>query len=267
MSGRISWSWETRGEKNLPPLVLLHGFAGSRRTWDELLPTLTKSFHCVLVDLPGHGETPRLAHPLSLWELADKLGNLIADKFGSAFVCGYSMGGRAALHLALQIPETMRGLALLGASPGIADNNERAARRKADQELAVNIRERGTKWFADYWSNLPLFATQKQLPLVKQDALRRARESCDAEGLAFALENFGTGEQDYLLPRLAELHCPLLLLAGALDGKFCALNMEMEIAAGSRKVQRVEIPNAGHAAHIENPAAVAAELMAFFRNL
>jgi 2-succinyl-6-hydroxy-2,4-cyclohexadiene-1-carboxylate synthase len=264
MSSKIAWSWEAHGENNLPPLVLLHGFAGSRQTWNELVPMLAENFHCVVLDLPGHGTTPPPTNSLSLWELAKELHHLIADEFGGVFVCGYSMGGRVALHLALQNPETVRELALLGASPGIPDEAERVARRSADRELANNIRERGIKWFADYWSNLPLFASQKKLPLAKQETLRCAREACDAEGLAFALENFGTGEQDFLLPRLAELHRPLLLLAGKFDDKFCALNQKMERAAGSTRVQRVEIPSAGHAAHLENPSAVAHELIAFF---
>src|SRR2546425_495440 len=63
----------------------------------------------------------------------------IGERAGRAVYAGYSMGGRLCLRLALDRPDLVRGLVLLSASPGIADDAERAARREADEELAQEI--------------------------------------------------------------------------------------------------------------------------------
>jgi 2-succinyl-6-hydroxy-2,4-cyclohexadiene-1-carboxylate synthase len=70
-------------------------------------------------------------------------GRMIADQGGQATYLGYSMGGRYLLHLALANPELVDGLVLLGATAGIDDPAERAARAEADRATAARIRELG----------------------------------------------------------------------------------------------------------------------------
>lgn len=264
----IAWHLEWHGSSDLPPLVMVHGFAGSLHTWDRLIDLLAEHFHLMLVDLPGHGRTPVPTEgALNLPRLGAALGQLIQNAAEEpAHVFGYSMGARIALHTALTSPERVASLALLGASPGIAEDAGRAMRAQSDRELAANIRARGTKWFAEYWGNLPLFASQKSLSPELQNRLLAARSSGSAEGLAYALEHFGTGTQEFLLPRLGELRMPTLLMAGALDSKFCAINHAMETAMAHAPLHRVEIPGAGHAAHLEAPEAVAQALLDFHSN-
>jgi 2-succinyl-6-hydroxy-2,4-cyclohexadiene-1-carboxylate synthase len=268
-AGTVDWHVEWHGDPGQTLLTLVHGFAGSRHTWDEVLHELVRRFRVLLVDLPGHGGSPVPDDPqLDLHRLGISLGQLIRNAGeGPAYLCGYSLGGRVALHTALFAPEMVRGLGLIGASPGIADDRERLARRKVDQELAAKIRQNGIAWFADYWADLPLFESQKLLPTDIRDRLHRARRESNVAGLAYCLEHFGTGTQEYLLPRLHTLRCPLLLMAGQLDAKFCDLNHAMELAVGDNYVRRAEIANAGHAAHIEAPLAVSREIISFFNPL
>ena len=70
------------------------------------------------------------------------------------------MGGRLALALALRIPQRVRRLVLVSASPGLADAGERAARRAADEALADRIEAIGVEAFAREWAAQPLFAGQ-----------------------------------------------------------------------------------------------------------
>jgi 2-succinyl-6-hydroxy-2,4-cyclohexadiene-1-carboxylate synthase len=260
----IAWSYEWRGRDNLPVLMLVHGFAGSLRSWDDLIPHLELHFRLLLVDLPGHGGTPVPERAMTLRDLGAALGEFVrsvAD--GAAMMCGYSMGGRVALHTALFSPEAVSALVLIGASPGIEDARERKERQASDQALAEKILANGIAWFADYWGSLPLFALQESLPPNVLSKLRASRLACDPQGLAYCLKNFSTGEQDFLGRELHRLSCPVLLLAGALDEKFSHLNHYMAAAIGTAAVRVVEIPDAGHAAHIENPQAVAREIISF----
>jgi 2-succinyl-6-hydroxy-2,4-cyclohexadiene-1-carboxylate synthase len=267
IAASIDWHVEWHGEPGRPMLAMVHGFAGSRHTWDELLPELGRHFHLLLVDLPGHGGTPIPGETaMNLERLGNALGQLIhTSAEGPALLCGYSMGGRVALHTALFAPETVSALALIGASPGIAQEHERAKRLQSDLELARKIRTEGVYWFADYWADLPLFETQKLLSEDVRQKLHRARLGCDPEGLAWCLEHFSTGSQEYLVPYLRKLKCPTLLLAGKLDRKFSELNETLAREVASPLVHHVEIPNAGHAVHIEQPLPVTREMIAFFK--
>ncbi|MDD5087865.1 MAG: 2-succinyl-6-hydroxy-2,4-cyclohexadiene-1-carboxylate synthase [bacterium] len=268
-AGGVDWNIEWRGRAEQPALALVHGFSGSLRSWERLRPLIEPHFHLLTLDLPGHGNTPlpekRNFSLHDLWEALSKLLMELSPE--PPLLCGYSMGGRIALHVGIHSPEFLRGLILLGASPGIENANAREARRQSDAKLAEDIRRNGSAWFADYWGNLPLFASQKNLPPDLQAELRSARAQCDPRGLAFALEWFGTGRQDYLVNELHRVTCPLLLLAGALDEKFCASNRVIENQCGSAVVRRAEIAAAGHAAQIEKPEAVARAIIEFAESL
>ena len=120
------------------------------------------------------------------------------------------------------------------------------------------------EWFVRYWENLPLFESQQRLPPAVREALNDQRLNCTPEGLAFALENFGTGNQDDLSSRLAELRMPLLLIAGGLDYKYRNAHYLMRSLAHRTKAQCVEIRDAGHAAHLEDPQSVTRALLDFF---
>ena len=264
----IEWNYEWRGRESKPVLALVHGFAGSLTSWDDLTRHLERHFRLLLVDLPGHGGTPVPEKPMTLRELGTALGEFlqsIAD--GAAMMCGYSMGGRFALHTALFSSLAVRALILVGASPGIENARERKERQASDQALAEKILANGVEWFADYWGSLPLFASQNMLPPDMQAELRASRLACDPQGLAYCLKNFGTGEQEFLGHELHRLSCPVLLMAGALDEKFSHLNHYMAASIGTAAVRVVEIPDAGHAAHIENSQAVARQIILFSENL
>jgi 2-succinyl-6-hydroxy-2,4-cyclohexadiene-1-carboxylate synthase len=253
---------EIGGTGGRPVLTLVHGFAGSSRAWEFMRPLLEQDFQLALLDLPGYGGVPPQPD-VDLARIAETIATLLTQSVrGPRYLCGYSMGGRIALHVALQHPEVVTKLALIGTSPGIANDGERAQRMASDDELAKKIRAQGIEWFEQYWSSLPLFATQKELTPDVQSWLRHERLANDADGLALALEHWGTGHQEWLLPRLSALSCPTLLISGARDEKYCALAEQM--AEEIPTCSQVAIPDAGHAAHIEQPDAVARELLSFF---
>ena len=239
------------GRQGAHRLVLAHGFTQTMGSWAPLLPALGERFELLLVDLPGHGGSGRLR--LDMGATAAALG----DAGGRAAYLGYSLGGRACLRLAVDRPELVGALVLVGASPGLAEAGERAARVAADEALAAGIEHDGTGAFLDRWLAQPLFAT-----LPPAAAGRAERLANRPEDLAAALRLLGTGAQAPLWDRLGELAMPVLLVAGALDAKFAALAARMAAAIGpAARVELVE--GAGHAAHLERPAEVAALVGAF----
>ncbi|HWD44149.1 MAG TPA: alpha/beta fold hydrolase, partial [Actinomycetota bacterium] len=123
--------------------------------------------------------------------------------------------------------------------------------------LAGRIERDGVAAFLDGWLAGPLFAT-----LPEAAAGRAERLANTAGGLAWALRALGTGAQAPLWDRLAGLRPPTLLVAGELDAKFTAVARRMAAAIGPT-AQVALVPGAGHAAHLERPAEVAARIEAF----
>jgi 2-succinyl-6-hydroxy-2,4-cyclohexadiene-1-carboxylate synthase len=257
----MAWNVETAGDPDAPALLLLHGFAGSQRTWAAAAAYLASARFLIMPDLPGHGATPVHAE-LTLPQLADALVELCGALTESPLsVGGYSMGGRIALHMMSQHAAKISGAVLLGASPGIADTKRRAERRRSDDELAARIEASPIDWFVDFWERQPIFASQRNLAPDRQAAIRAERLKCSRAGLVAALRNWGTGVQDYLPPRLSAIEVPTLLLAGELDEKFRASNEILRTALPAAHAR--VIPGAGHAAHLEQPAAFAEAVRGF----
>jgi 2-succinyl-6-hydroxy-2,4-cyclohexadiene-1-carboxylate synthase len=232
-------------------VVLVHGFTQTQAAWEPVAARLRARWRLVRVDLPGHGGSAGVR--VGFEEAAAQLG----ECGGRAAYVGYSLGGRLCLRLALDRPELLRALVLLGASPGIADPAARAERRAADEALAAGIERDGVAAFLDRWLAGPLFATLPRARAGLEDRLANT-----PEGLAAALRLLGAGVQAPLWDRLAELRCPTLLVAGALDDRFAALAAEMAAAIGPAAHLEL-VPGAGHAAHLERPTEVAALLDGF----
>lgn len=219
-------------------LVLLHGFTQTGRSWAPVIEALRGRYRCFAPDLPGHGDASH-RRPCTFDAVCAYLAALPHERF---VLCGYSMGGRLALEFAVRHPGRVERLVLIGASPGLADAAERAARREADLALADRIEAIGLEAFVDEWGAQDLFATQ---PRGVAEAAREDRLRNTASGLAAALRGMGTG---VMAPRWDAIP-PATLIVGEFDAKFRAIAERM----GTPSV----VAGAGHAAHLEQPHAVA----------
>jgi 2-succinyl-6-hydroxy-2,4-cyclohexadiene-1-carboxylate synthase len=229
-----------------PRVVCCHGFTQTGRSWAPVASLLAERHEVVTVDMPGHGDSGHA--DADLWAAAE----LVGSAGGPAAYIGYSMGGRVALHLALLRPDLVTSLVVVGATGGIDDDDERARRRSADESLATGIERDGVDAFLAGWLAQPLFAS---LPAAAAGVDDRRRNT--AAGLAASLRHTGTGTQEPLWDRLARLETPVLVVAGARDEKFTALGGRLVSAIGAG-ARFAAIPDAGHAAHLEQPAAFAA---------
>ncbi len=213
------------------------------------------------MDLPGHG---RWAGDVSgaHFTLAAAL-DAITDAQGSdpGPVVGYSMGGRLALAYAMARPERVTRLVLESASPGLATEEERRARRDADEVLARRLEEEGIEPFVRRWEALPLFESQRALPAEVCAAQRSRRLANDPWSLAAALRGLGTGALPSYWDALGELRIPTLLLVGALDTKFVGIARAMADALPDADL--VVVPRAGHAVHLERPDAWLSAVLGF----
>lgn len=231
-----------------PPIVLVHGFTQTNRCWAPIDDDLATDHELVAIDAPGHGGSSDITADLAAG------GRLLAESAGPATYLGYSMGGRFALHAALARPDLVHGLVLVGATAGIDDPDERAARVKEDEARADRIESIGVEAFLDEWLRLPIFAG---LPPESSHRTERLRNT--PAGLASSLRLAGTGTQEPTWDRLHGLTMPVLVIAGAHDAKFVALGHRLVDSIGA-SASFAAIPGAGHTAHLEQPGAFLAVL-------
>ena len=236
-----------------PPVVLLHGFTGSNKTYRDIVYTIDRQFTTFSVDLIGHASS---ASPLSVERyrmrraVDDLAAVLKAQGFEKAVWVGYSLGGRVVLNVAIHRPDVVSGLVLESASPGLATEAERAERVAADEALAQRLERDGVEKFIDYWESIPLWDSQKaNLNDTQKEMQRRTRLEQPRMGLANSLRGMGTGAQDWLGDRLGELRVPVLLVAGRLDTKFSGWAKEMAKHIPEATLRIIE--NAGHNVHLE----------------
>lgn len=231
-----------------PTLVLLHGFTNTGASWRPVIQAVGERYRSIAPDIRGHGSASD-TRPVTLEAVVQDIAELTPGPFTLA---GYSMGGRIALHAALALPERVKRLVLIGASPGLAEPAERAARREADEQLAREIEHSDIESFARRWAQTPILSG---LPPDLAEQVHEDRLQSAPAGLAAALRGLGTGALPSLWDRLPQLPMPVTLVVGARDAKFRFIATRMKEAIPSANVQVVE--DAGHAAHIEAPEAVA----------
>lgn len=234
-------------------VVLLHGFTHTGASWQPVVAALGESYRALTPDIRGHGSASDL-EPVELDVVVD---DLLASSPPRFTLAGYSMGGRLALHAVLAAPERIERLILIGASPGIADPDERAARRASDDQLALEIERSSIEAFADRWGQTPVLAG---LPADIAARTHADRLRSTPTGLARALRGLGTGALPSVWERLAELPMPVTLVIGERDQKFRLIAEEM--ATSLPLANAVVVPGSGHAAHLEAPSRVAALIAA-----
>jgi 2-succinyl-6-hydroxy-2,4-cyclohexadiene-1-carboxylate synthase len=247
-------------DADTPPLALLHGFTQTGRLWGTFGHELEHHHRLVQIDLPGHGSSAT-EHAADLWHTADLVLDAVrAVGVSLPFdVCGYSLGGRVALHVALAHPTAIRRLVLISATAGIDEPAARAERRDHDNALADELlRTDDVGGFIDRWLASPMFAH-----LDAQTAGREERRRNTAAGLAASLRHAGAGTQEPLWSRLGQLPMPVLLIAGAEDPRYVALATRLRDGLPIASLSVIE--GAGHTAHLEQPEATARVVSAWLR--
>ncbi|MBO0767154.1 MAG: alpha/beta fold hydrolase [Solirubrobacterales bacterium] len=224
------------------PILLLHGFSNTGACWQAVQARLDR---------------PALAPTLAAADLPGALSQIAAALPAPGTLVGYSQGGRIALHAALdrRVGARIKRLVLIGASPGIEDPRERAARRSQDAALADWIEAHTVAEFADRWAKTPVLADLS--PELAARA-RADRLNNTPAGLAATLRGLGTGALPSLWHSLDRLEIPVTLLAGERDTKFSAIAAQMASRIPDARV--VIVPGAGHQVHLQRPDAVAAEV-------
>lgn len=227
------------GNKNLPPLVFLHGLLGSKEDWEEVIFPLTRRFCCYCLDLPGHMAAPIAENPLAA--IVETLDGIGIEK---TTIVGYSMGGRLALQLGRKYPERFPHQIVLSAHLGLDNENAKRERWALDQKWVELLAKEPMDVFLEKWYQQPLFTSFRNNTPAFEKAIER-RLSHDPKKLSYILSVASLAKQE-MITDLSRSY----FLVGDLDIKFWS-PYEKIIPASHFTI----IPGVGHVAHLENPIA------------
>jgi 2-succinyl-6-hydroxy-2,4-cyclohexadiene-1-carboxylate synthase len=258
-------NYHTLGNVKQDAIVFLHGFLGRSDDWQDVAEQFESDYYCVMPDLPGHGDTPLsdCQEDYTIESAGKSIIELLDDlEIERAVLVGYSMGGRIALHTALEYQDRFGALVVESAGPGLRTGQERSERIAVDEKNIEKLDRLGMKRFIDYWYNVPLFESLQNHP-DKLALLKEKRVTNSKEGLILSLRGTGKGRQPSLWSRLQELHLPVLLVCGELDSKFVGTSTEM--SGKMQSAQLNAVPGAGHNVHLEQPGKFAQAVGDFIR--
>ncbi|MEQ6248802.1 alpha/beta fold hydrolase [Sulfitobacter sp. HNIBRBA3233] len=240
-------------DTDAPPLVIVHGLYGSGRNWGVIAKRLSDRSRVITPDMRNHGDSP--TEPTNSYpEMAADLAELIEHIGGPVDLCGHSMGGKAAMVLALTRPDLLRRLIVADIAPvpyAHSQSHHIAAMRSVDlatvtrrSEASEQLGHHGVEPALQSFFTQSLDVANKRWKL-NLDALEADMDAIIGfpevtgvfEGPAFFLSG---GESDYVRPE----HRP-------------------RIKELFPRARFAKLPGAGHWLHAEKPREFEAALRAF----
>jgi pimeloyl-ACP methyl ester carboxylesterase len=238
-----------------PPVLLVHGYPLDRTLWTHQIEAFKGDYRLIVPDLRGHGQSEAPSGPYRMDQMADDLRALLRKLDVEGIVlAGLSMGGYVAFAFWRNYPHLVRGL-VLADTRAAADTVEGRDNRYATVE---RVQAEGTGAVVE--GMLPKLLSPTTLegkPNVVLHA-RRMMAGTPATGVVGALQ--GMAERPDSTVTLATISVPTLIVVGEDDvitppAEAAAMQNAIQAASPTASVTLARIPDAGHLAPLENPAA------------
>jgi pimeloyl-ACP methyl ester carboxylesterase len=238
---------------NGPPLLLIHGAEGTRRSFDKVVPELCRDFAVVTYDQRDCGDTENPETIASICDLAADAYELMSKLgYPESFVFGTSFGGRVAQAMAINYPDMVQRLILASTwqlSMSLIELNGEVANEVAALrgELPESAERIASFFFPEaFLVENPSFRKYFSRAKMRSDrSRRRERTVDDAPNLSLARVQVRTlliaGEADRLVPQQL------------------TLSMKNEI----QDVEVAVLPGVGHVSCVQNPGLIVSHIKRF----
>lgn len=119
----VTLSYVEHGNSKGIPLILLHGFTDSWRSYEYVLDKFPENFHVIAISQRGHGNSTKTARTDHTKYFAADIAEFIEEKgLGSCVIVGHSLGGLITQQFALDYPQLTRAIVIMSSEPSFADN-------------------------------------------------------------------------------------------------------------------------------------------------
>jgi len=232
------------------PVLLSHGYSATSQMWAGQVAALSKDHQLITWDMRGHGQSDYPADQGAYSEaatVADMAAILDAVGAKQAVIGGLSLGGYMTLAFHLAHPDRCLALLIIDTGPGYRKDEPREG------------------WNANALRTATRYETEGLAALGTRSAETRVAAHRNAEGLAKAARGMLAQKDARVIDSLPHIAVPSIVIVGANDTPFLAASDYM--AAKIPGAKKAVIPNAGHAANIDQPEAFNAAVLAFLADL
>jgi len=217
------------------PVILLHGWGGTRYSFDELREVWGEKYHLYVLDLPGFGDS---SEPLEAWGVS-KYSNFVLDfleinNIKQCIFLGHSFGGRISIKIAANHPQKVKSI-ILCASAGIKP------KKKLKHKVLYGLAKTGKKVFS-----LPILRSGQTL--ARKILYKTARTSDYLKVSGVMKESFKKVIDEDLTPFLSKIKVPTLLIWGENDTVTPVQDAQIMHSLISNS-ELIIIPNVRHAVH------------------
>lgn len=241
---------EKTGAEREPALLFVHGAGCNASVWEPQADYFSGKHEAYFLDLPGHGGSglngEELISSYSAWV------RLAASRLfaGKPFVlAGHSMGGAVVLETAVDPPETLAGIVLLGTGARLAVT--RIIFQMLEEDLEA------------FFHTIGRFAFSPSTPPEMHELFVRTVRQCPRSVIS---DDFKACDRFDIRKRLDRIHVPALILCGA-DDQLTPPMFSAYLHARIPSSRFITIPEAGHLVMIERPDPVNREIEAFVAEL
>lgn len=251
LPGGLRLSYVEQGDPSGIPVVFVHGYTDTWRSWETVLPHLPESIRAIAPTQRGHGDADRPATGYRFEDFAADLEAFV-DALGIArlVLVGHSLGSYVAQRFAMNHPERVLGLVLIGSATTWRGNEIIRGFWDSGVSLLTDPIDPG---FVREFQASPRLAPEK-LDFAVAESLKVPAYVWRAAGRAIT-------ETDYSA-ELGMIQSPTLILWGDQD-PLCPRSEQEALSAAVANSRLVVYPGGGHNLHWEEPEAVAQDILAF----
>ena len=240
----VSLHYEVHGSG--PALLLTHGYSATSGMWAGQIAALSEHYRLIIWDMRGHGRSDYPVDPAAYSE-AETVADMAAilDLVGAetAIIGGLSLGGYMSLAFNLVHPDRVRALLIIDTGPGYRNDEARDG------------------WNANAIKTAERFEAEGLGRLAAGSPEMRTSTHRNADGLALAARGMLTQKDARVIESLPTIKVASLVVVGADDAPF--LNASDYMAAKIPGAVKAVIPDAGHAANIDQPEAFNSTVLTF----
>lgn len=244
-----------------PILLFAHGLFLDGQAFRAQYEALSQSYRCIVMDMPGHGQSSHSPSGWTLDTIAEDLALMIQELFHRPVTfIGQSQGGMVGIRLAARFPELVERMVLIGTSA-----REEPEFRITDWQLRREILQNGTQQQRSQLFDRiqPLLNSRRWLEQFPQQAAddrqRMLHQDPQAMALALTAAVFTRGDIRSLLP---DITVPVLVICGE-DDPATPPELSMEIAHSLVSSELALLPETGHHPMLESAGQVTSLIRQF----